>query len=426
MPENTNPLRFETIYYPLWRRKIPSWLKPISDAVLRNYYPVDADRYPPDSAHAMAQHLAQWDIMQGFVDTSTIERALINSQANLIQADLSAEPEQYSGESLRLPAQWEPMEKVLISWAVIYPQLWEMHAQMAEAISQVADVEILVSQEMWAHAIWLFLSWREKADMERICFTLIPTNDIWIRDYGPIVGFDPSGKRVAVNATYAVLPQYPQSDDNNMTEHFAAHHHIPVQALDLFTEGGNVWSDGEGTLIMSEQIFYSNRYYDRARLESYLHEIFQFDKLIIAPRLTLEETGHIDLVMKLANRNTILISKAQSRSTNEALLKAKRVFERETNALGEKYEIIELPTPPLYLNWIFYSIRRAYTNALTVNGSVLVPIYKIPQDDLALKIYESAMPDYRIVPIDASKGANGGGAVHCMTKEIPRSISIRS
>lgn len=417
MPEQF--LRFEMIHYPLWRRAVPRWMEPLRDAVLRQYYPVDADRNPPRDVREMAEHLVRWGIMP-HADPAVIERGLINSAPQVIRPALSDPPQDYSGGKLRIPAQWEPMEKILISWGTMYPQVWAMHAQMVAGLTPVVDVEILVTTPMWACAIWLYLSWRGIENIERVRFVLIPTNDIWIRDYGPIMAYDQAGNRVVVNATYAVLPEYPQADDNAMPEHFAVENDFPLLPLKLNTEGGNLWSDGMGTLIMSEQIFYSNRYYDRARLERYLHDIFEFEKLIIAPRLTLEETGHIDLSVKLADRNTLLIGKAESRSTFEALRKTRRLFERETNALGEPYEIFELPTPPLYLNWFFYSVRRAYTNALTVNGRVLVPIYQIPQDEVALKVYKKAMPDYDIIPIDASKGINGLGAVHCMTKEIPK------
>jgi len=233
------------------------------------------------------------------------------------------------------------------------------------------------------------------------------------------MGVDAQGHRVALNPTYDVLPQYPQRDDNGMGARWAAHHDIALQPLALHTEGGNLWSDGQGTLIMSSQIFYSNPYYTRETLLAYLHSLFDFEKVIITPRLTLEETGHVDLLVKLATPDTVFISAAQSFSTEEVLRKTKRLFQRERNAAGTPYQIAELPTPSLYLNWFNFTIRRAYTNALTINGCVLVPVFGIKQDDIALRTYEKYMPDYNIIPIDSSVGINGGGAVHCMTKEVP-------
>jgi agmatine deiminase len=204
-----------------------------------------------------------------------------------------------------------------------------------------------------------------------------------------------------------------------MVNRWAAHRNIPMQPLDLHTEGGNIWSDGQGTLLMSNQIFISNPYYDRDRLLEYLHTVFEFEKLIITPRLTLEETGHVDLLLKLASADTALVARADSFSTGEVLRKTRRLLERESNAKGQPYRVIELPNPSLYMNWFSYPIRRSYTNALTVNGRVLVPVYGITLDEIALRTYADAMPDYEIIPIDSHIGINGGGAVHCMTKEFP-------
>ncbi|GAB1420750.1 hypothetical protein MASR2M15_08670 [Anaerolineales bacterium] len=413
------PLQFKSVIYPLWRRQVPALTAPLWRFLNRQFFPVDTDLNPPQDTETMAAYLVDWQIITG-IDPVALSQLLADSAPQTILYPAGQKPPVYEGGPIRIPAQWEAMEKVLISWGIIYPGLWEMHAQMAEAISMVADVEILVPNELWARAVYTYLALRKQAKLDAIHFTLIKTNDIWIRDYGPIIGFDPSGQRVASNARYAVLPQYPQADDDGMSEAWASLYQIPVQSINLDTEGGNLWTDGQGTLIMSEQLFYSNRYYDRDRMLAYLHELYDFEKLIITPRLTLEETGHIDLLVKLISPNQLLISEASSRSTATLLRKARAILEAETNAQGQQYEIIPLPTPSLYLNWFTYSIRRAYTNALTVNGRVLVPVFGIREDEQALRVYEQAMPDYEIIPIESAKGSNGGGAVHCMTKEVPR------
>jgi agmatine deiminase len=65
-------------------------------------------------------------------------------------------------------------------------------------------------------------------------------------------------------------------------------------------------------------------------------------------------------------------------------------------------------------------VWRSYTNSLTVNGRVLVPIFRVPQDSRALAVYQSALPEFEIIPVDCSRAANGGGAVHCLTKEVAK------
>lgn len=415
-----DPVQFRYVVYPLWRRKLPPPLKLLAGPLLRRYFPVAADRHPPQTPAAMARFLARWRIFDNLLlDEQTITRNLASINLSLSYADITRQPQAYHGGKVRIPAQWEPMQKALISWATHYPPLWTMHARMVEAISQVADVEILVPSEMWGRAVWMYLSWREHARMDHIHVLVLPTNDVWIRDYGPILGIDEKKQLVALNHIYDPLPRYPQHEDDTMPGRWSAHHEIPLLHYNLHTEGGNLWTDGAGTLLISERIFYANPYYDRDALENYLHSFLDFDKLIITPRVAIEETGHIDLLTKLASADTVLISEPASFTTKMALTKNKRLYLRERNAQGQPYNIIELPTPPLYFNWLVYPIRRSYTNSLTINGCVLVPTYDLAEDDVALKIYEQAMPGHRIIPIDCSVAINGGGAVHCMTKEIP-------
>jgi len=412
-------LRFETIIYPLWRREMPPAIRPFVDTLFNHVAPAYADKNPPQSPQEMARFLVDWEIITDS-DLQSLSNALEAVTVTITDVDRDTQPRMHNGSPVRLPAQWEQTERVLISWGRMYPKMWKMHAQMAEAVSQVAVAEILAPTDLWARAIAVYLQARGRANMDNIHCLVLRTDDIWIRDYGPIIGIADDGGRVAVNPIYDVLPQYPQADDNGMGARWAAHHDIALQPLNLHAEGGNVWSDGDGTLIMSSQIFYSNRYYTRDTMLDYLHQIFHFEKAIITPRLTLEETGHVDLLVKLGTADTVFLSKAQSFSTEEVLRKVKRLFERETNAKGDAYNIVELPTPPLYANWLTYSIRRGYTNALTVNKQVLVPVFGIAQDDIALRLYDEHMPDdYTIIPIDSTVGINGGGAVHCMTKEVP-------
>lgn len=423
------PLRFEFIPYPIWRRKMPALVKMVAKPIMRRYYPLDHDLTSPPDPSTMADVMLRYKLLPQMT-LREIHEALLLSEAHIestrsdIKPDLLSSPD----TAVRIPAQWEPMESIIINWSVMYPPLWDLHSEMAEAIAPVAQVTVTVPNEMWAHAIWVYLMQRGKIgdNHRKITFLIIPTDDIWVRDYGPIIGLSNQGEQIAFNAVYDHLPQYPQTRDNAMPWYWASHVEIPIYPLDLHTEGGNLWSDGVGTLIMSEQIFHANPKYNRRALEAYLHSVFQYEKLIITPKLPIESTGHVDLLAKLADEETVLVSAPTSESAAVQLKAAGDLFRRETNAAGTRYHVRELPTPPLYLNWVGYPIRRSYTNALTVNGRVLLPIYSLKTDETAIRTYEEAMPNHTIIPIDCTRGVNGGGAVHCMTKEVPKAAPLKA
>jgi agmatine deiminase len=414
-------LQFNYVPYPLWRRQMPGWLRQAARPLLRRWLAVDADSSLVTTPAALARFMARWGLLAG-CDEAEAGRLLADAPPVEIAAG-HAQPARWTGVPVRLPAQWEPLETVLLTWPSVYPPLWAAHAQMAEGIAPVAPVTILVRSALWAAAARLYLLGRgilTPAEIAaRVRFLVLETDDIWVRDYGPLVGLDADGEQVCVKPIFDPLPNYPQARDNAMALRWAAHAEVATQPLDLHIEGGNIWSDGAGTLIVSEQAYFSNPGLTADTLYQRLRGAFAFEKLIVTPRLEREETGHVDLLVKLADARTVLISSPTLALNGGKLRAARALFERERNAAGERYTVHELPAPPLYLNWGMWPVWRSYTNALTVNGRVLVPVFGISTDDAALRIYEAAMPGYSIMPINCAVGANGGGAVHCLTKEIP-------
>ncbi len=371
-------------------------------------------RLPPRLAH----YLTRWRLLPPGLDAAAARRQLEGIDPPIeIVADQP--PLIASAQPVRLPAQWEPLEAVIVSFPVLYPPLWQTHLAMIEAISPVARVDVLIPAPEWARAIWLWLLARDRATLANVRLLHLPTDDIWVRDYGPLVGLDANGQQVAVSAIYDPLATYPQARDNAMPDRWAAHQGLPVRPLDLHTEGGNFWSDGVGTLLMSSEL--SRRHADLSRAEVLrrLHEVFQFDRLITTPPLWSEETGHIDLLVKLADAQTALVAAPEARFAAPTLFNGDRLRAAADTLRDAGYRVVSLPMPPPYLNWLVYPIWRSYTNALTVNGRVLVPIFGIASDAEALTIYRDALPDHEVIGIDCRAAANGGGAVHCLTKEIP-------
>ncbi len=404
----TQPLRFDFIPYPLWRRKS---IPPLARPLLRPFSALDADAQPPATPSALAHYLTRWRLIPPGLDAAAARRQLENLDPP-VETVADQPPTFASAQPLRLPAQWEPLEAVILTFPVLYPPLWTTHLAMIEAISPVARVDVLIPAPEWARAIWLWLITRERATLANVRLLHLPTDDIWVRDYGPLVGLNANGEQIAVSAIYDPLATYPQARDNAMPERWAAHQQLPVRPLDLHTEGGNFWSDGAGTLLMSDELFQRHADLSREEVLRRLHEVFQFDRLITTPSLWREETGHVDLLVKLADAQTALVGAPTP-------LNGDRLRAAADTLRDAGYRVVPLPMPPPYLNWLVYPVWRSYTNALTVNGRVLVPTFGIASDAEALAIYRDAMPDHEVIGIDCRAAANGGGAVHCLTKEIP-------
>ena len=132
-----NFLRFKSIIYPQWRRTVSPFMQQFVDTFYNHFYPVYADKRPPQTPQEMARFMVDWDIMPS-ADLQSLSNALHAVEVQIETADRNAVARLHDGSPVRIPAQWETTERVLISWGRMYPNMWQMHAQMAEAVSQVA------------------------------------------------------------------------------------------------------------------------------------------------------------------------------------------------------------------------------------------------------------------------------------------------
>jgi agmatine deiminase len=345
-------------------------------------------------------------------------RRALQAHAPAYEIAPAAAPDRSFEGPLHLPAQWEPAEAVIVRFPVLYGALWETHAQMIEAISQVARADVLVPAAAWVSAIDVFLRARERAAFERVRYIVLATDDLWVRDFGPFIGYTAQGERAAIGAVFDPLPAYPQALDAAMAARYAALRYLPFRRIDLHTEGGNFWSDGQGTLLVSVGLYERNPHLSRAEVEHRLSQAFAHQRLLVTPSLWREETGHVDLLVKWGDARTLLVA-APTWFNQRALHETAALLRKAHNAAGEPFRTFILPMPRPYLNWGIWPVWRSYTNALTVNGRVLVPVFGIPEDSAALATYQRALPQFQIVPIMCAAAANGGGAVHCLTKEVP-------
>ncbi|MFO8021592.1 MAG: agmatine deiminase family protein, partial [Perlabentimonas sp.] len=87
---------------------------------------------------------------------------------------------------------------------------------------------------------------------------------------------------------------------------------------------------------------------------------------------------------------------------------------------GRPYKVVRIPMPAdEYGDYpVDYSDYLTYTNAVILNGLVLVPIYGLSQDEEALDIYREAMPGYSVVGVNMRNVIPASGAIHCITREI--------
>jgi agmatine deiminase len=412
-----SPIQLGYAAKPWWKFEHLQRFDRILTPICRRFYPVGADVAPPADTDALARWMARWGLLplRGDAARRHLE-AVAPGTVETVEAD--GTPDMAPTEILRLPAEWEPSEAVVIAWPVLYPGLWDFYRHLVAAIAPAARVDVLIPHAIYALAVLAYLGdgWQ---DDRRLRLLVTVSDDIWIRDYGPLTCIDKATRRVMVDAIFDPPPT-PFGNDDRFPIRYAAHQGCASRHLPLHLEGGNLWSDGQGTIITTEGLYARNPQMRAGEVRARLLEGLGAETLIVVPPLRMEGTGHVDVFAKLATPDTLLVTEPRSIVNGRRLTEVARMLRTSRSAAGCSYRVVALPSVPAYCNWGVSRIWPSYTNALTVNHRVLVPTYGLPERDAtALAVYCQVMPDHEIVGINARVAANAGGTIHCLTMQIP-------
>lgn len=255
---------------------------------------------------------------------------------------------------------------------------------------------------------------------------LIPTNDSWCRDYGPIFvrfGSGISGIDFRFNAWGGKYP--PWDADDRAGSRMAEALSLPCLHSDLVMEGGALEGNGNGLLLTTEQCLLNemrNPELGREEIEGELGRWLGVDDVLwLGKGISGDDTdGHIDNLARFVNEDTVLtLSEPDPRDPHHHPLadNAERLRAFRTRA-GRPLRVVELPEPdPL----IYQGTRlpASYCNFYIGNAVVLVPCYGGSRDALALAEISRWFPERRVVAIDSTVVVRGFGAWHCLTQQIP-------
>jgi len=316
------------------------------------------------------------------------------------------------------PAEFDSVAGIIFAWEA-YSTL------MTELIKEVAEEDtawVVVDNTSEENSVSNTLS-NAEVNMDRVVFQVIPTNSVWIRDYGPWWIIEPGNSRAIIDLVY----NRPRPLDDAYPESAAEYFSINYYGLGLIEAGGNMLLDGQGAVIVSNVIFDGSQGFDpnltQDQLEQYFFDYFGVHKVIVTPHLINDGTGHIDMFVKLINDTTVIVGEYENQSAGfsgnyDICNQVANQLANETNGAGRPFNIVRMPMPP-YNNGITYT----YINSLIVNSKVLVPIYgfsnDFANDDSVLALYETIMPGVEAVGFDCNQIIPANGAIHCIAMKVP-------
>ncbi len=338
-----------------------------------------------------------------------------------------------------LPPEWAPQSGVMLTWphphgdwARRLPQVEPVFTAIARHISRHEQVLICCYDERHREHVENLLS-ADGVDPRAVVLRVVPSNDTWARDHGPITVLCHNEPLLLDFGFNGWGGKYGYELDNAITRRlydlgtFGA---TPLQSVDLILEGGSIEVDGAGSLLTTSRCLCAptrNPRFDRKQLEAHLKELLGLNRVLWLEHghLAGDDTdSHIDTLARYCDVRTIAYVSCDDRGDpHYADLKAmEEELMRFTAADGQPYRLVALPWPRAIHDEDGRRLPATYANFLIINGAVLVPTYRDPADATALARLQQCFPDRTVIGIDCLPLLYQYGSLHCVTMQLPAGV----
>ena len=326
---------------------------------------------------------------------------------------------------MRLIPEWGKHKGTLLAWpqrpelwAGYYNEIQETWARIAALLSRSEEVHILLHQEKRKEEIMTKIL-KKEAQENRIFFHNVPTDDVWIRDYGPLwVG----NKKALLFVFDGWAQKYSPHEKDNLAGsrllELWGHQALPKNFV---LEGGAIDTDGETLLVSESCILFRSPFWDSKRYEEEFKNCFGVkNTLWLKGGLPGDDTdGHVDMLCRFVAKNKVLNTLCRvGDPAYEILQENQKRLQKFRNAEGHALDITILPLPAqIYEEG--RALPRSYANFYIAQNQVLVPVYGENTDEIALEVVQNCFPQHKIEAIDSSRIILEGGALHCLSMQVP-------
>ena len=309
---------------------------------------------------------------------------------------------------------------------------------MTSALATSEKVHIIAYNQTEKDRIIALLNAQSIA-LTNVDFKIYKTDDVWVRDNGPIYVKDKNGNLVIQDWGFNAWGQKTDAQ-SGLPIGFANCNIIPSKiATDqgktlidinsiMINEGGSIEIDGQGTMMATKSSILNNNRnpnITKAQAENIFKKYLGVINFIwLDGQAGLELTDqHIDGFARFGNATTIVTMEQNNlldydvkQSDIDKLYAAK-------NKNGTVYTFLKVPLTQnnvVTTNGTNLGYKGSYINYYIANNKVLVPNYNDPNDAVANAIIQTLYPTRTVVGIDVRNLYENGGMVHCVTQQQPQ------
>ena len=334
-----------------------------------------------------------------------------------------------------MPPEWHPHECCWMQWPTeTFPSgvtpSWSHFdldkgriawANVANTISKFESLKMIVHPDDRESATTLLTNNVEILEL--------PINDAWCRDTGAIFLLNNKNELGGVDSDFNCWGYKENFElDDKVAKFMIEKTNSIYFKNNMVLEGGSINVNGKGTMITTEQCLLNknrNPELSREQIEKNLKNYFGVCKIIWLKHGTDEGTdGHVDNVACFSNSNTILTMTCSDKSDSyfDLLSENLEILKSSTDQDGNPLNIIELEMSKKRLipN---DDEPSSYINFYIANNAIILPIFGDDHaDENAEKILKSQFQNRQIVCLDGRDILLGGGNIHCITQQQPRSL----
>ncbi|EPR68910.1 agmatine deiminase family protein [Cyclobacterium qasimii] len=355
-------------------------------------------------------------------------------------------------------AEFDPQESTFICWT---PTFQEISLKLIQEIAEVDHVTLFYNQRNQQPEELQKLFKQRKINLKNV--TLAPfkleKDNIWIRDYGPIIMQDEEGYQEMVSFHY----HHEENQEYNLfSEQYATKMRIPFMRSGMFSAGGGREINGKGSIILIEgHEKYINPDLSLEEIENeYKQQLNQKNVIWLKkgiPQDDLFDNGpvidniygngvhwHVDEFCRFADAQTILLAQVDPADlaldpfyqvVHERLEESYQILKNARDQDGKPFKIIRVPQAPIIFDQgnyngqpIFYTPVTSYLNFVLTNNLVVIPAYYNPgdpdfirqKDEQARKAFHEVFKSRKVVMINATELNYSGGGLHCITMHKPK------